>query len=475
MNKRMPLSAILLASVLLGAGCNQAPAPTPSDASSDRPAAVQGFGMLPPIVGYGSLGTEAARSFRPADASLSSIAPVPMMAGIAMTEPAVAGDMVVTNVGGGTTAFAVRAPTLPEETKVVYDIKGELPSWEGDGTVYRVRQPSVTTSIARSISDAAGVPSQVSSKATEIQGANVSWRDAAGFVWNVDLPGRNLNWWKNVDYSKTQPEANNNPKLDAAAVKTAADNFLRDHGFSNLVGKGIIEETPMIMPLIRGEVMPCAMSARPEAAPAANPVVPQADTADAKMMIWPSPCGYPIQVTVYYPDVRDNMSTVDAGGWASRKASIQIDISNNSIVGGNVMLPSNEDSSAYPLISSEEAMKRLMAGGNNPVYGWYDGSGVKEVRATISTVKLGWMRHDSWENNTMKTYFLPALLAEGTIDRGTPNQTEPEKYYTVVPLVADAAFQANNTPIMYMRGVADPAAADMAPTPAVAPATPIKQ
>jgi hypothetical protein len=462
MNKRMPLSAILLASVLLGAGCNQTPAPTPSpsDTSSDRPAAVQGFGMLPPVLGYGSLGTEAARSFRPADAALSSIAPVPMMAGVAMTEPAI----------------AVRAPTLPEEAKVVYDIKGELPTWSADGTVYRVRQPGVSTSVARSIADAAGVPSQVSGGATEIQGANVSWRDAAGFIWNVDLPGRNLNWWKNVDYSKTQPEANNNPKLDAAAVKTAADNFLRDHGFGNLVGKGIIEETPMIMPLLRGESAPCPLMAEAREA-AANPVAPEADKiVDSKMMIWPSPCGYPIQVTVYYPDVRDNMSTVDAGGWASRKASIQIDISNNSIVGGNVMLPSNEDSSAYPLISSEEAMKRLMAGGNNPIYGWYDGSGVKEVRATISTVKLGWMRHDSWENNAMKTYFLPALLAEGTIDRGNSNQTEPEKYYTVVPLVADAAFQTNNTPIMYMRGVADPAATDMAPTPAVAPpAVPIKQ
>lgn len=440
MNKRMPLSAILLASVLLGAGCNQTPAPTPSDTSSDRPAAVQGFGMLPPVLGYGSLGTEAARSFRPADAALSSIAPVPMAAGFAMTEPAV----------------AVRAPTLPEEAKVVYDINGELPTWSADGTVYRVRQPGVSTSVARSIADAAGVPSQVSGGATEIQGANVSWRDAAGFIWNVDLPGRNLNWWKNVDYSKTQPEANPVSKIDVEAIKTVADNFLRANGFSHLVGQGVIEENPMIMPLLRGESIPCAMSARPEAAPAVADL-------DAKMMIWPTPCGYPIQVSVNYPDTRDGMSTVDAGGWASRKASIQIDISNNSIVGGNVMLPSNEDSSAYPLISSEEAMKRLMAGGNNPIYGWYDGSGVKEVRATISTVKLGWMRHDSWENNTMKTYFLPALLAEGTIDRGTPNQTEPEKYYTVVPLVADAAFQTNNTPIMYMRGVADPAATEVAP------------
>jgi hypothetical protein len=167
------------------------------------------------------------------------------------------------------------------------------------------------------------------------------------------------------------------------------------------------------------------------------------------------------------------MSTVDVGGWMSRKANIQIDIKDNSVVGGNVMLPVSEDSSSYPLISSEEAMTRLMAGGNNRVYGWYDGTGVTEVKVTISSVKLGWMRHDSWENNMSKTYFLPALLAEGTVDRGS-NQPEPEKYYTVVPLVADAAFQVNPNPIMYMK--VDPAATmDSVNVPAPAPAIAPKQ
>lgn len=446
MNKRTSLSAILLASVLLGAGCSKAPAPAPADSSSERPAAVQGFGLLPSLQPVGAPGREVSSNFSLGRSiAISSVAP---SVAVPVPAPAVepAADMVVSNVGGGTVT-AIRAPyPMPEEIKVVYDLKAELPTWNADGSVYRVRQPSVSTSLARAISDAAGVPSQVAALAQEIQGANVSWRDAAGFVWNVDLPGRNLNWWKNVDYSKTQPESNTNPKLDVEAVKAAADNFLRANGFSHLVGQGVIEENPMILPLLRGESMPCIMEARPEAAPAA---------ADAKMMIYPSPCGYyPIQVTVYYPDTRDGMSTVDTGGWISRKANIQIDIKDNSVVGGNVMLPVNEDMSSYPLISAQEAQDRLMKGGNNPVYGWNDGSGVKEVRATINTVKLGYMRHDSWENTTMKTYFLPALIAEGTVNRGG-NQVEPETYRTVVPLVADKAFQNSPSPIMYMK--AEPA------------------
>lgn len=450
---------MLLATVLLGAGCQpmakKSPQPTPSP-TTERPAAKQGFGKLPalPQAG-GATGMEVSSNFSMGRSmAVSSIAPMAVPA--PASEPAA--DTMVTNVGGG--VAAIRAP-YPDSgpAKVMYDIKGELPTWGTDGNVYRVRQAAIDNTILRSIASIVGVPSQVASMVSQIQGVNVSWRDQAGFTWNADLPGRNLNWWKNVDYSKYEPSANNNQKLDKAQVLAAADNFLRDHGFPQFAGKGILEETPMIMPLLRGEAMPCAMSARPEAAPAAE---------DAKLMIYPSPCGYPIQVSVYYPDMRDGMPVSDMGGWPSRKASIQIDIKDNSVVGGNVMLDTEQDASSYSLISSEDAMKRLMAGGNNPVYGWYDGTGVKEVRATISSVKLGWMRHDSWEEGISKVYYLPALIAEGTVDRGN-NSSEPEIYHTVVPLVADSEFQTSPSPIMYMK--AEPAVIDVAPapTPAVAP------
>lgn len=445
MNQRITLSAILVATVLLGAGCNpkdQAPAKSGSP-SSERPAPVQGFGLLPAIQSPSRPGMEVSSNFAAMGRTSVQVSAVAPMA--AATDKEAPADMVVSNVGGGS-SMAIRAPyPMPGELKVVYDLKSDLPTWSADGSVYRVRQPSVSTGLARSISDAAGVPSQVAALAQEIQGANVSWRDASGFIWNVDLPGRNLNWWKNVDYSAQQDDTSER-KLDAEAVKRAADDFLRRHGFGELAGKGVIEENPMIMPLLRGESIPCVMSARPEAAPSA--------AGDAKLMIYPSPCGYPIQVTVYYPDTRDGMDTVDMGGWMSRKASVQIDIKDNSVVGGNVMLPTSEDMSSYPLISMEEAKTRLMQGGNNPVYGWDNGSGAKEVRVSIDRVTLGYMRHDSWDNMTMRTYFLPALIVEGAVNRGG-DQTEPETYRTVVPLVADKAFQNNPNPIMYMK--AEPA------------------
>ncbi len=464
MNKRHALSAILLATVVLGAGCNpvakqdvdQNPTPAPT---SERPAAKQGFGKLPSLQAVsGQPGMEVSSNFSLGH-SAGSITAVSNISPLVAPMPAASDAMVVT---GGGTAVAIRAPYPPEgQAKVNYDIQASLPEWGAEGNVYRVQIPAINTSIARSVSTAIGVPTQVSSGIQEIQSASVSWRDASGLIWNADMPGRNLNWYKFVDYSKPQENRNNPSKIDAEAIKSVADNFLRNHGFPQFAGQGVLEEMPMIMPLLRGEAMPCAMEG-------AAPAVPAMSPEDAKLMIYPSPCGYPTQVTVYYPDMRDGMSTVDTGGWISRKANIQIDVSNNEVVGGNVMLQTNEDASSYPLISSEDAMKRLMAGGNNPIYGWYDGSGQKEVNVTISSVKLGWMWHDSRENNTMKTYFLPALIAEGTVNRGN-NQPEPEVYRTVVPLVADSEFQINQGgPIMYLKGQVDPAM-ESVPTPPPAP------
>lgn len=154
-----------------------------------------------------------------------------------------------------------------------------------------------------------------------------------------------------------------------------------------------------------------------------------------------------MQVSVMYPEMRNGLPVVGAGGWPSNRASVTVDIESNTVMGGNYFQLNQEDSSSYPLISSEEALKRLNMGGSNPVYGWYGEAGVSEVRVTISSAKIGWMRHETWENNRSRVFILPALVAEGTIDRGMKDQ-EPEKYQTVVPLVADEAFQTPNLPVM---------------------------
>jgi hypothetical protein len=170
----------------------------------------------------------------------------------------------------------------------------------------------------------------------------------------------------------------------------------------------------------------------------ADSVAREAETAPAvgeAKLIYPSPCWYPQEVTVFYGSSLEGRPVVDAGGWPFRLSSVQVSVSDYSVRGGNVQMMQGLDRSAYPLISAEEAMKRLEAGGRNPAYGW----GTEDVNVTIDTAELAWMRFDSWKDNKQETYYLPALAARGTVDRKIEGQ-EPEAYYTVVPLVSDEAF-----------------------------------
>ncbi|MCC7522321.1 hypothetical protein IT407_00760 [Candidatus Uhrbacteria bacterium] len=436
--------SVFVALAILGAGCQPA-APSITQPSKPEPVpAKQGFGKIPNVLNYGALGSAEAISARPMGAPIAAVSPLSSVQVQAPTtapakEPAANFDVAVTNVGGGTAGSSGVARIMPypepNQAKVVYNVTASLPTWGSESDVYRVRLPSIDVSSARSIISVAGVPSQISNGISAVQYANVSWKDNEGFVWNTDIPSRNLNWWKEIDWSKEQPRERREVRLDKERVLAAADAFLRSHGLGSFAGQGIIQEYPEIMPLLRGESMPCIM-AEPAAAE------------DAKMMIYPSPCGgYPMQVSVVYPEMRGGLPVVGSGGWPSNRASVSVDIESNTVMGGNVFQVNEEDASAYPLITSEEALKRLNAGGNNPVYGWYGEAGTSEVRVTISSVKIGWMRHETWADNQSRIFILPALIAEGTIDRGMSGQ-EPEKYQTVVPLVADEAFQTPNLPVM---------------------------
>ena len=444
--------SVFVALAILGAGCQPA-APSISQPTKPEPVpAKQGFGKIPTVLNYGALGSAEAISARPMaapSAAVSSIAAGTFTAAAEVAAPTINADKAVSS------DMRIMPYPAPNQAKVVYNVTASLPSWGSEGDVYRVRLPSIDVSNARGIISAAGVPSQISNGISNIQYANVSWRDNEGFVWNTDIPSRNLNWWKEIDWSKEQPRERREVRLDKERVLAAADAFLRSHGLGSFAGQGMIQEYPEIMPLLRGESMPCIM-----AEPAAS--------GDAKMMIYPSPCGgYPMQVSVIYPEVRNGLPVVGSGGWPSNRASVSVDIESNSVMGGNVFQTNEEDASSYPLMTSEEALKRLNAGGNNPVYGWYGEEGVSEVRVTISSVKIGWMRHETWENNQSRIFILPALIAEGTIDRGMKDQ-EPEKYQTVVPLVADEAFQMPNYPVpMPLIDTVVPAATE--PAPAVMP------
>ena len=143
-----------------------------------------------------------------------------------------------------------------------------------------------------------------------------------------------------------------------------------------------------------------------------------------------------MQATVAYGGTREGRAVVDAGGWPYRHATVSVDLRTKQVTNGWIQLDERAERSSYPLISAESAKKRLQSGGQNPVWPYGDG-GV--VRVKLTSISLAWLRYDAWQDGLNETYYLPALLATGTVDRGTKEQA-PEEYRTLVPLVDDAAF-----------------------------------
>jgi hypothetical protein len=474
MKLSLPLTGLLTASMLLGAGCERPsfplsipPAQPPQPAA---PAAERGFGLLPAIAAPGTLGSPEAMSSR-----LSSA--IPPIAPVASTNAVggggVAGSVPAKDAAVGMDAMMIRPEPYPMKTVPVrYNVTAALPTWDAEDHVLRAKPAQLPTSGITAVVTGSGLPSQVIGSNPDVRSVNFSWKDADGLTWNFDGYGRSLGFWKDGDV-RIMAESVTNQKIaptmeDAEAIRIA-DDFLTRKGLSFIARGSATVEKPWGYG-IEPASMPCPTEPMPyvktEEAAAAG--TSGSATSDSKMMI--APCGgwYPPQLTVSYTAQIGSRDVHDAGGWPFRAVSLQIDLVTKQIVGGNVWLPPQTESSRYPLISSAEAAKRLQEGGRNPIYPYYGGDDVKEIVVTIEKTSLVWMRYDSWTNNQTQTYFVPAIAAEGTVSYAPDRK---DLYRTVVPLVADDAFGGNDQPkIMPM----DAAVSEPAVAPAVMP-TPVNR
>jgi hypothetical protein len=434
MKKLIP-SLVLIS--LLGAGCPTTKAPTPSapsTKSTPAPAPRLGFGKLPALNPKGDAGSV---SFRSSASGVAAPTAAPMA--VSAVAPMAANTVAVEGVAAADAKMApgrMIAPYEPQnQQEVEYTVTATLPDWEAESAVLHVRRPGLDTGVIRTLAVPAGLPSALAGQIKSVQGINMSWTDQDSLTWNFDPAYGNLNWWKMYDPRIAEAEARraeefqkNRPKIDNARILAAADAFLNAHGL------GFIREQG-------GEVDPMEWMAQSESARPCIMMKEQPVDAAASTMIYPSPCAwYPTEVAVFYGTKLENRGVVDAGGWPFRMSSVQVSLIDYSVRGGNVQIGQDLERSNYPLISKEAAMKALQAGGRNPVYGWGDTK--TKVSATITKVELVWMRFDSYTDNKQEAYYLPALAAEGKVDRKIPGQ-EPEIYRTVVPLVTDESFDLN--------------------------------
>ncbi|MFA5935380.1 MAG: hypothetical protein WC787_00775 [Patescibacteria group bacterium] len=452
--KHLSLSAALIAVVLLGAGCDALPSTSKlkmPEQPPAGPAAVNGFGLLPTIAAPGTLGTPEAMSSRMAYAP--TMPPSAADPAMAQSENAVGMANVVTkdmagSSGGGTTGAMVIRP-MPEmkPANVNYKITAQLPTWGSEDDVLRAKTPTLPSGSIQALAAASGMPSQALGKDPNLTSVSFSWKDNDGLTWNYDTLGRNVGFWKETDYRiMADPNAGQKmpPVMEDAEALRIANDFLTRKGFSSFArGTGEVEKPyGMTEPASMPCPVPMPLTKDMPAVEVDAAKVTEAEARkmeDTKVMI--APCGgwYPQQITVSFTAMIGSKPVHDMGGWPFRTASVQIDLNTRQVTGGNVWMPQEMEASKYALISAEEAMKRLNAGGRNPIYPYY-GEEVTDINITISNAKLVLMRYDAWAEGKNTTYFLPALVGEGTVSYGDRDDI----YRTIVPLVADDAFGGND-------------------------------
>lgn len=453
MNIKTSITAIAVGVSLFGAGC-PLPFPTPQPSGETRariPTKPAPTGVAPSN-GFGKLPTLelAAHSSRSANGSIAPMAP-----------PA---PIQATDAATSMIARPLPMPPTPQKpTTVVYEASSDLPSWDAEDDVLRVKRSDATVSNLATLAQATGLPSSALGNAPVLQGLNFSWKDQEQYDWNYDATQRMVSFWKQTNSPSGELPKQDAPAYSDAEMVRVADDFLSRHGFGNVVrGSGVVEKPWGDAPVpetVTNPGMPCPVYSIMEKS--VSNIAPPSAAVPAVDAVAPSfaPCWYAPQVTVMYDAVRNGMTVKDANGWPFRSVTVSVNMNDRSVMGGSIWLDQNVDASRYPMIDRAEALKRLRSGGRNPIWPWMENGGAITVR--IKTVVLAWMRYDVWTNAGNETYYIPALAGSGEAEYAKDNI---QPYYTIVPLVADDAFEPVKPPEpIPMRGEAAGGSAGTAP------------
>lgn len=427
-----------LAIAFLGAGCqlpsSQTGAATPTSKPAETPklARANGFGKLPTLEAAAQT-NDTARS----SAAVSNVAPTtpsaaPKTAGA--TESAIAGR-------------PIPIPPPPQTPGTVsYDVTASIPTWNAEDDVLRTRSTNFPSSQISLLAQATGLPTQALGSDAKAQSLSFSWIDADGFTWTYDAVQRNVSFWKQDTrvYANAEP-SKTTPTIDDAAFIKIAEAFLASKGFGGVPhATGVVEKPWGDVATINSVRMPCPLPMMGGAVKAEAGGTVTVESAQTAPSIAPGeyyPCWYPQQVSVTFGAVRNGRNINDASGSPFTNLSVTIDITSKAVLGGSAWLDQDVDGSRYQLIDRDTAIKRLKAGGRNPIWPW--GSGT-DIAVKITSVDLVWMRYDSWdEKSGTATYFIPALAGSGTVEYAKDNV---QQYRTIVPLVADDAFEPVKSP-----------------------------
>jgi hypothetical protein len=261
-------------------------------------------------------------------------------------------------------------PTVLNET---------LPNIPPDVTVLREWDTSPDANLLRNLTTAIGVPSGAFGASPQAGTLSLSWRDGAGYDWTYDAPAHVLRVERSLP--SASPSVATDEERGTQAL-TATRDFLVARGIST-VGWGV---------------------------PAAHV---------SSSGAW----------RVTYAASRDEQTVALARGDALLAGTAEG--IGDTVTRGTFELPRSIDRSNYPALAQGEVLRRLRAGGTNPLPALPSDSAV-----TLDEFELVLYRHEGLVNGKIRVFYIPALSASGMLRQG--GTFSP--YQTLVPLAADAVF-----------------------------------
>jgi hypothetical protein len=296
---------------------------------------------------------------------------------IAATATATPDGMVAFRTGFG--QLPGTPPSFVSRPQPTVILEGGLPTIPPDVTVLREWNTSPDTHLLRNMTTAFNVPSGAFGASPQTEALTLSWRDGTGYAWTYAAPEHALRTERLLPAAS--PFTGEVDQINTKILATTRD-FLSVRGVDT-AGWGV----PIVHTSSSGAWRVTYAASRDEQ-------------------------------TVMYPDGHSLLAgSVEGTGDSVTRAFLE--------------LPRSLDRSNYPALTEGEVLRRLRAGGTNPLPTSSSGASV-----SFETFRFVLYRHEGVVGGSRRLFYIPALQASGTLrQEGTVSP-----HTTLVPLVADSAF-----------------------------------
>jgi hypothetical protein len=309
----------------------------------------------------------------------------------------------------------------------------EPPQMITEATVLR-REPTLPTpSFLENITNALHIPGGALLAGPTALRAQVDWKDKDGYLWTFDAETNRLTF---ALPDKNTPLTTSVLPADEA-VTAAADSFVRDRSLADRSwGKASLAFSWNAWWANEKTLQHCMSAASLEAIrtiaahPGSWPDLPRLPASTSGACASPE---FPSRQTIRFQMTQDDQLVYDETGSGDAIAEIVVRTDTMKVESGMIELAKELDRSNYPVKTQSQALRELRLGGIRGSEGLAAGD-----RVTITEFSFALYRHDAAQNGALRTYFIPSLVANGTIAYASGG-TAP--YATLVPLVSDESYK----------------------------------